>query len=122
MGKVLRGQQGARRRAGLPILYQCAGCSHFESEPSFLPELRGYADDLRRKPETMLAAGAADWAVDGVTHQLEVIAGHIRTHGQLLQRLPADQCAVIDDASVTVRKARQSLPVVVGRRHEDTRP
>jgi hypothetical protein len=99
-----------------PIRYQCAGCPHFESDPSYLPELRAYADDLRREREAMLAAGAADWAVAHVARQLEVIVGHIRTHEGLLDRLPGDERAVIEDASVTLRKARQSVPVAFGRR------
>jgi len=49
-------------RGACPIRYQCAGCGHFESDPSFLPELRAYADQLRREREAMLAAGAAEWA------------------------------------------------------------
>ena len=39
-----------------PIRYQCAGCPHFESDPSYLPELRAYADELRREREAMIAA------------------------------------------------------------------
>jgi len=37
-------------RAGTPasIRDQCAGCPHFESDASYLPELRAYADDLRK--------------------------------------------------------------------------
>ena len=64
----------------------------------------------------MLAAGAADWAVDHVTRQLDVIVGHVRTHEGLLKRLAGDERAVIDEASVTLRKARQSVPVAFGRR------
>src|SRR5674536_368157 len=82
-----------------PIRYQCAGCPHFESDPSYLPELRGYADDLRRQQEAMLAAGAADWATEGVSRQLDVIAGHVRAHDQLLAALPADCLLYTSDAA-----------------------
>jgi hypothetical protein len=99
-----------------PIRYQCAGCAHFESDPSYLPELRAYADDLRKQREAMLAAGATDWAVEHVSRQLEVVVGHIHTHETLLGHLPGAERAVIDDASVTLRKARQSVPVAFGRR------
>jgi len=99
-----------------PIRYQCAGCPHFESDPSYLPELRAYTTDLRKEREAMLAAGAADWAVQHVTRQLEVIVGHIGTHEALLEQLASDERAVIDDASVTLRKARQSVPVAFGHR------
>lgn len=99
-----------------PIRYQCAGCPHFESDPSYLPELRGYADDLRRQREAMLAAGAAEWATENTTRQLEVIVTHVRTHEQLLDALPADERTAIDDACATARKVRQSIPVAHGRR------
>ena len=104
-----------------PIRYQCAGCPHFESDPSYLPELRAYADDLRREREASLAMGAPDWVVANVERQLGVIVEHIRTHEQLLKELPAEDRAVIDDASLTVRKARQSVPVVIGRRAPERR-
>ena len=101
-----------------PIRYQCAGCPHFESDPSYLPELRSYADGLRRQREGMLAVGAADWVIQGATRQIEVITQHIHTHEQALLRLPEDQRTVIDQASATLRKARQALPVAFGRPEE----
>ncbi|MGH9187329.1 MAG: tyrosine-type recombinase/integrase, partial [Acidimicrobiales bacterium] len=102
-----------------PIRYQCAGCPHFESDPSYLPELRSYADDLRREREAMLAVGAADWVVANVTSQLEVIVGHIHHHEALLDHLPVDERTVIVEATATVRKARQSIPVAFGRRRHE---
>ena len=117
-GKVFRANQCAGRRSGLSIRYQCAGCPHFESDPSYLPELRSYADDLRREKEMLLAFGAADWVVENVARQLDVIVEHVRRHEQLLDDLAETQRAAIEDASRTVRKARQSVPVVFGRRRE----
>lgn len=102
-----------------PIRYQCAGCAHFQSDPSYLPELRAHADDLRREREVMLTADAADWVRDGVSRQLEVIIGHIRSHEQLLESLPEHERALIQDASTTIRKARQSVPVAFGQRLAD---
>lgn len=99
-----------------PIRYQCAGCSHFESDPSYLPELRAYADELRREREAMIAAGAAQWAIEHVARQVEIVVGHIRTHETLLERIADDRRAAIEDASQTLRKARQSVPVAFGRR------
>jgi integrase len=101
-----------------PIRYQCAGCPHFESDPSYLPELQAYADQLRRDRETMIAVGAADWVVANVSGQLEVIIGHVRHHKALLERLPAGERAVIDEASATLRQARRSVPVAFGRRRD----
>ncbi|MDA8057765.1 MAG: hypothetical protein M0032_07295 [Actinomycetota bacterium] len=104
-----------------PIRYQCAACPHFESDPSYLPELHTYADDLRKERETMLATGAAAWAVDNVEHQIAVIGGHISHHEATLASLPAEERALLEDASATVRKARQSVPVAFGRRREGDR-
>lgn len=99
-----------------PIRYQCAACPHFESDPSYLPELRVYADELRREREAMLAAGAAAWAVDHLSRQLEVILGHVHLHEVRLGGLEDAEQAAIEEASATLRKARQSVPVAFGKR------
>ncbi|MGH9099369.1 MAG: tyrosine-type recombinase/integrase, partial [Acidimicrobiales bacterium] len=104
-----------------PIRYQCAACPHFESDPSYLPELHTYADDLRKERETMLAAGAAVWAVENVERQIAVIGVHITHHEETLVRLPTEERALLEDASAAVRKARQSVPVAFGRRREGDR-
>jgi hypothetical protein len=78
--------------------------------------LRVHADDLRREREAMLTVSATDWVIDNVTRQLDVIVSHIRAHEQLLDRLPDKQRHLVEDASATVRKARQSIPVAFGRR------
>ena len=99
-----------------PIRYQCAGCPHFESDPSYLPALAAYADDLRREREAMLATGAAGWVIDNITRQLEVIVGHIRIHEQTMDLLSDDERCSVEHASITLRKARQSVPAAFGRR------
>ena len=98
-----------------PIRYQCAGCPHFESDPSYLPELHAYADQLRREREASLARrrrrGSSTTSPANSGSSVE----HVRTHEQHLEELPADQRAVIEEASATLRKARQSVPVAFGR-------
>ena len=116
MGKCAEPTNVKAGGAACPIRYQCAGCPHFESDPSYLPELRAHADQLRREREAMIAAGAAEWIVANVTGQLEVVTGHIHHHEAMLQRLPADERVLIEEASRTVQKVRQSVPVAFGRR------
>ena len=116
MGKCAEPTNVRAGGGACPIRYQCAGCPHFESDPSYLPELRAYADDLRREREAMLAAGAAEWAVENVARQVEVIAGHVRAHEETLDHLVSGERALIEHASATLRKARQSVPVAFGRR------
>jgi len=62
----------------------------------------------------MLAAGAAGWAAENVTRQLDIITSHIRTHEAALDHLPAEQRAVLEEASATVRRARRLVPVTLG--------
>ena len=116
MGKCSEPTNVRAGGAACPIRYQCADCPHFESDPSYLPELRTYADDLRNEREAMLAAGAAGWAVEHVARQLDVVLGHIATHEALLERLASGDRRAIEEASTTLRKARQSVPVAFGRR------
>jgi hypothetical protein len=103
-----------------PIRYQCAGCPHFESDPSYLPELRGYADELRKEREVLMALRAAEWVITNVTGQLDVIVDHIRRHDAVLETLGVEDRDAIEEASRTVRKVRQSVPVAFGRRHGTT--
>ena len=102
-----------RRRLPDPIPVRLAAA--LRVRPVISAELRGYADDLRREREAMLAAGAADWAAENVTRQLEIITSHIRTHEAALDHLPAEQRAVLEEASATVRRARRLVPVTLGR-------
>ncbi|MGH9298953.1 MAG: tyrosine-type recombinase/integrase, partial [Acidimicrobiales bacterium] len=121
MGKCAEPTNVKAGGGACPIRYQCAGCPHFETDPSYLPELRRYADQLRAEREEMITVGAADWVVANVSGQLEVIVGHIRHHEALLKRLPAAERIIIEQASSTLRKARQSVPVAFGGR-EGKRP
>ncbi len=116
MGKCAEPANVKAGGGACPIRYQCAGCPHFETDPSYLPELRLYADQLRSERETMIALGAADWVVANVSGQLDVIVGHIRHHEALLARLAAGERSLIEQASTAVRKARQGVPVAFGRR------
>ena len=116
MGKCAEPTNVKAGGGACPIRYQCAGCPHFETDPSYLPELRRYADQLRAEREEMITVGAADWVVANVSAQLEVIVGHIRHHEALLERLPAAERSLIEHASSTLRKARQSVPVAFGHR------
>src|SRR5438034_2518907 len=46
-----------------PLRFRCAGCDHFRTDVSYLPDLTAYLDDLLRTRERLAAAsGADDWA------------------------------------------------------------
>jgi hypothetical protein len=39
-----------------PIRFRCAGCDHFRTDVSYLPDLTAYLDDLLRTRERLAAA------------------------------------------------------------------
>jgi integrase len=46
-----------------PYRFRCAGCDHFRTDVSYLPDLQGYLEDLLRTRERLLAASDLDqWA------------------------------------------------------------
>ena len=46
-----------------PFRFRCAGCDHFRTDVAYLPDLRGYLDDLLRTRERLLASTDLDeWA------------------------------------------------------------
>jgi hypothetical protein len=48
---------------GCPYRFRCAGCGHFRTDVSYLPDLHAYLDDLPRNRERVLAAAEIDqWA------------------------------------------------------------
>ncbi|MGO9292566.1 MAG: tyrosine-type recombinase/integrase [Streptosporangiaceae bacterium] len=94
-----------------PIRFRCAGCDHFRTDVSYLPDLTAYLDDLLRTRERLAAAidGVDDWArADATPAQEEItrIRGLIaRVKGDLAE-LSGTERAAIDDAVTTVRKHR----------------
>ena len=115
-GQVRRADERTRRRSGLPDPLPVCRLPALRVRPLLPPGATRLRRELRKEREAMLAAGAADWAVEHVSRQLEVIVGHIGTHEAILERLTFAERTVIEEASTTLRKARQSVPVAFGRR------
>jgi integrase len=94
-----------------PIRFRCAGCDHFRTDVSYLPDLTAYLDDLLRTRERLAAAidGVDEWARADATPAEEEIT-RIR---QLIGRVKADMTrlsdperARIDEAVTVIRKHR----------------
>jgi hypothetical protein len=94
-----------------PVRFRCAGCDHFRTDVSHLPDLAGYLDDLLRTRERLAAGidGVDEWAradampaqeeIRRVRHLVSQIKGDIA-------RLDAGQRAQIDEAVGVVRRHR----------------
>jgi len=96
-----------------PYRFRCAGCDHFRTDISYLPDLRAYLDDLLRNRERVLAAtGLEDWARTEAMPSEEEITRIRRLidkiTGDLGQLTPAER-AGIDDAVAAVRRHRTAM-------------
>ncbi|MCW2933900.1 MAG: transposase [Actinomycetia bacterium] len=93
-----------------PVRFRCAGCDHFRTDVSYLPDLTAYLDDLLRTRERLAAVdGIDEWAraaatppQEEITRIRQLIAG---IRGDIAQLGTAERAA-IDDAVTTVRKHR----------------
>ncbi|MGH8959992.1 MAG: tyrosine-type recombinase/integrase [Jatrophihabitantaceae bacterium] len=94
-----------------PVRFRCAGCDHFRTDVSYLPDLSVYLDDLLRTRERLAAAvdGVDEWARADATPSQEEIT-RIR---RLIARINGDldqasdtQRAVIDEAVAVMRQHR----------------
>ena len=93
-----------------PFRFRCAGCDHFRTDVSYLPDLHAYLDDLLRNHDRVLAATDIDeWArteampsEEEITRVRRLIA---RVHAGL-EDLTTDERTHIDTAVATVRGHR----------------
>lgn len=93
-----------------PLRFRCAGCDHFRTDISYLPDLTAYLDDLLRTKERLATIDTAEqWARAAATPPDE----EIRTIRHLIGRIKAgmndltsDEKASIDEAVTIVRKHR----------------
>jgi hypothetical protein len=92
-----------------PVRFRCAGCDHFRTDVSYLPDLHAYLDDLLRNRERVLAAAGVDqWALAEALPSQEEIS-RIR---QLITRIENG----LDDLTDAERE-QVSQAVTIVRRH-----
>ena len=93
-----------------PVRFRCAGCDHFRTDVSYLPDLTAYLDDLLRTRERLAAIdGVDEWARASATPSQEEIT-RIR---RLINRIKGDitqlteaEHAQVDEAVTVIRKHR----------------
>jgi len=96
-----------------PFRFRCLGCGHFRSDPSYLPELRGYLDTLLRTRERVRSArDLEEWAKaeampsdEEITRLRQLIR---RAEGDLDQLEEADR-RQITQAIEVVRATRRTV-------------
>ena len=94
-----------------PVRFRCAGCDHFRTDVSYLPDLTVYLDDLLQTRERLAAAidGVDEWArADATPSRQEILRIRrliTRINGDLSQASDTDR-AVIDEAVTVMRRHR----------------
>lgn len=93
-----------------PFRFRCAGCDHFRTDVSYLPDPHAYLDDLLRNRERLLAAsGLDDWARTEATPSHEEINRIRRLIARIatgLDELSTDEREQITHAVTVVRRHR----------------
>lgn len=94
-----------------PVRFRCAGCDHFRTDVSYLPDLTGYLDDLLQTRERLAAAidGVDEWARTDATPSQEEITRIRRLIGRItgdLDQASDAQRAAIEQAVTVLRRHR----------------
>jgi integrase len=94
-----------------PYRYVCGGCGHFRSDPSYLPELKSYLQQLLADRERILAAAdLEDWAREAAApseREIQRYRDLIRRVEADLEALDEDDRRQIADAVKVLRTTRQ---------------
>lgn len=94
-----------------PYKFTCLGCGHFRSDPSYLPELKSYLQQMLADRERLRAADdLEEWARSKISPRDEEIAklrALIRRIEADLDQLSDEDRAQISDAVSVIRKTRQ---------------
>jgi hypothetical protein len=96
-----------------PFRFRCAGCDHFRTDVSYLPDLNAYLDDLLRTRERLLATtDLDDWARAEAMPSEQEIARIRRLIARVtcgLDELPAEQREHVQEAVTTLRRHRSVM-------------
>jgi hypothetical protein len=100
---------------GCPIRFQCAGCSFYRPDPSYLPALEQHVASLRADRETARAIGTADYVTANLTAEIDAFTQVADTMGRRLSELTPEQRTEVEEASRVLRRARagRQLPLTV---------
>ena len=107
----------ANVRAGgghCPIRFQCAGCSFYRPDPSYLPALEEHLASLRADRESALAMNAAAYVLSNLSAEIDAFARVVETMRRRLAELCPDERAEVEEASRLLRRARgaRRIPLV----------
>jgi integrase len=106
---------------GCPYRFRCFGCTHFRTDPSYLPELREHLQRLLVDHERLNAATDGmleDWARrDALPAPEEIVAVRrlIRAAETILDGLTPEERASVDELFAVIRRARANIDTALPR-------
>lgn len=96
-----------------PFRFRCAGCDHFRTDVTYLPDLQAYLDDLLRNRERLLATAQLDeWARAEAMPSEEEISRIRRLLARVkggLEDLSAEERTGIEEAVSVIRRHRSVM-------------
>lgn len=98
-----------------PYKFTCLGCSHFKSDPSYLPELKSYLDHLLKSREMLLSTrDVQEWARDKAMpadQEVSQVRNLIARLENKLESLSAQDRTTIQNAIDVVRSTRKTVNI-----------
>jgi len=112
--------------AACPYKFTCIACSHFRSDPSYLPELRAYHDRLLETRQRIRAARDLDtWArnkVDPADEEISAVSKLVTKLERSAERMTQEDRDLLDRAVQLVRSARRNVDLGMPGRPTPTDP
>jgi hypothetical protein len=117
MGSCVEPSNVRANGAACEFRHRCFGCSHFRTDPSYLPELRTYLTKLLTTRERLAAAlpDLADWARSQALptqQEIDTLRRLITACQNVLAQLDPDRAAT-EEAIELLRKCRAGLDTTV---------
>jgi integrase len=97
-----------------PIRFQCAGCSFYRPDPSYLPALESHVANLRADRETARAMEAAGYVIANLTAEIDAFSRVADQMRRRMDELGSDERVEVEEASRLLRRARaaRQLPLI----------
>ena len=114
-----------------PFRFQCLGCSHFRTDPSYQPELRNYLLALLKDRERLSSAmpGLEEWARKDALpseEEIEALRRLMKRNDELVGELAPEERATVEEALQVMKTTRAQMqtavPVQLLRRNRQPAP
>ncbi len=101
-----------------PFRFQCLGCSHFRTDPSYQPDLRNYLLALLKDRERLATAvpGLEEWARNDALpseEEIEAVRRLMQRNDELVASLAPEERATVEEALRVMRTCRAQVHTAV---------